>query len=127
MRELQEKQKRRARLYSTPVLVALALITLLILRGTFVIMQKERESSTYVGNLQVKVMTLADRQSKLKEDIGRLETDEGIDTEIKTRFSVARAGEHVAVIVDPREKATTTPEKPESWYHPITSFLKSLW
>ncbi|MDB5266453.1 MAG: hypothetical protein JWN89_268 [Parcubacteria group bacterium] len=127
MRELQEKQKRKERLYSTPVLIGLSLITLLVLRGTFVIMQKERESSTYVGSLEEKVTTLADRQAKLKTDTARLSTDEGIDTEIKTRFSVAKAGEHVVVIVDPKEKASTTEPKSGPWYQGVVSFLKSLW
>jgi cell division protein FtsB len=127
MRELQQKQKMKKRLYSLPALAALLVVTVLILHGTYGVLKKQRESAMHVKELEAKVEALSNRQAELKTDISKLQTDEGIDTEIKTKFSVTREGEHVAVIVDPKDEsddsATTTPH----WYSGIIDKFFSLW
>jgi cell division protein FtsB len=120
MRELQERQKIKKRLYSKPVLLILVAVTLLIMRGTYVVMKKERESARVVAVLQAKADELALRQTELKTSITRLETDEGIEGEIKERFNVSRPGEYVVVIVDAKDKASTTATTTTLWY-------KRLW
>jgi Tfp pilus assembly protein PilX len=127
MRELQQKQRLKQKLYSTPALIVLLVVTLLIGRGAYGVIMKERESAGYVYSLEEKVIALSDRQAKLKNDTSRLETDEGIDTEIKTRFSVAKAGEHVAVIVDPRGEASSTDAHLAPWYQKLWQSFKNLW
>jgi len=123
MRELREKQKVKNRLYSTPTLAILFIITLLIIRGAFGVMMKERESQRLVSDLEVKEQTLADHEIELKNSIDRLQTDEGLDSEIKEKYSVAKPGEHVVVIVDPRPLATTTASTSPPWYR---AFWKSI-
>lgn len=126
MKELQQRQQLKKRLYSLPALVFLVFATLLILRGTYVVIQKERESARMVKELQAKVSSLSERQEELKNNISKLETDEGIDAEIKERFSVSRPGEHVVVLVDQdTPEATSTPHK-EPWYKIWMEKMKSL-
>lgn len=127
MRELQQKQRLKQKLYSTPALAVLLIVTLLIIRGAYGVIMKERESAGYVTNLENKVMALSDRQTELKSDITRLQTEEGIDTEIKTRFSVAKTGEHVVVIVDPRGEASSTESESTHWYARLWQSFKNLW
>lgn len=79
-------------------------------------MDKEWESSKRVKDLEGKAATLILREQKLREGIGRLETEEGIKEEIKERFNVTAEGEHVAVIVDRKEVSSSTDPSALPWY-----------
>ncbi len=120
MKELRQKQIVKRRLYSTPVLLLLAVITGLTIRSTYQIVQKYRESAGYVDTLKQKANDLADREIELKEDITRLSTEEGIDTEIKEKFNVSKEGEKVAIIVDQTDNSSNTATSTEHWW-------KRLW
>lgn len=117
----------KKRLYSLPVLVVLLVVTVLILRGTYGVMKKQQESAEYVKDLKVKVASLKDRQEELKTDISKIQTDDGLETEIKNRFSVSKAGEHVAVIVDPEAEATNSATSTDNWFKKMIHGLTSLW
>ena len=79
-------------------------------------MNKEQESSLRVSDLEAKASALLLREDELKSDIARLKTGEGIKEEIKDRFNVTEAGEHVAIIVDERRSATSTDTLDIPWY-----------
>ncbi len=120
MKELRQKQIVKRRLYSTPVLVILLIVTGLIIHSTYKIVQKYRESAGYVDALKQKANDLASREIQLKGDITRLGTDEGIDTEIKEKFNVSKEGERVAIIVDQANNSSNTATSTEHWW-------KRLW
>lgn len=120
MKELRQKQIVKRRLYSTPVLIILLIITGLIIHSTYKIVQKYRESAGYVDVLKQKANDLASREIQLKGDITRLGTDEGIDTEIKEKFNVSKEGERVAIIVDQADNSSNTATSTEHWW-------KRLW
>jgi len=82
-------------------------------------MTKKHASEEYVKNLQTESAELALRQKSLEEDINYLQTEEGIDEEIKERFNVSRAGEKVVIIVDPKPISTTTDNEGKIWYKRI--------
>ncbi len=116
MKELQRKQKIRRNLYSTPSLIILFVITIFIFKGAVKIVNKERESSSRLGNLEEQVASMKLREEELKGGIAHLETEEGIKDEIRERFSVISAGEEVAVIVDEKRVATSTDTSGWPWY-----------
>jgi cell division protein FtsB len=120
MRELQRKQKLKKRMYSVPVLVAFLLVVLLTARGTYSVLKKKHDSEVYVKNLQRETQDLNNRQAELENSVTYLKTEEGIDQEIKQRFNVEKPGEHVVVIVDPKQTSTTTTQENSTWW-------KSLW
>jgi cell division protein FtsB len=120
MRELQEKQRTKERLYSMPVLVILGIVVIFLLRGTYQVLQKDVTSANSVKEMEAKVAQLTDRQEQLKRNIDKLSTDDGIDAEIKDKFSVSKPGEHVAIIVD--EKAAASTSVPEE-----TNIFKRMW
>ncbi|KND48813.1 MAG: hypothetical protein AB200_00025 [Parcubacteria bacterium C7867-005] len=124
MKELQEKQRIKKRLYSTPGLVVLLIVAFFMIRGAYGVIVKERESSKYVEDLEKKIGSLSQRQEDLRDGIGRLETEEGIETEIKEKFSVSKPGERVVVVVDQRKISTSSATSSIPWYKRL---LKSLW
>lgn len=79
-------------------------------------MKKERESSRISEDLEEKAKILSLREQELKENIARIQTEEGIKDEIKERFSVTQEGERVAVIVDERNSSTSTDDSTLPWY-----------
>lgn len=116
MRELENRQKFKRRLYSLPALMALLAITVLLVKGAYSIMLTERESSREAKLLALDVATLAEREKVLEEAIQKLETEEGIEEEIKSKYNVAREGERVAVIVDRPSNIATTTQEEKSWF-----------
>ncbi len=127
MKELQQKQKLKRKLYSTPALIALLVITIFAIRGAYGVVVKDRESQRYVDNLKAKITLLSARESELKVQIARLGTDEGIDTLIKEKFSVSKEGEKVAVILDRDDKSTSTSQVELNWLQKLWRGFLDLW
>jgi cell division protein FtsB len=116
MRELEQRQKMRRKLYSLPALAILFIVAVAMVRGAYAMLVKERESAKGAENLAAEVAALSERETLLLRELEKLETPAGIEEEIKSKFNVAKEGELVAVIVDrPEDEATTTPEK-KSWF-----------
>jgi cell division protein FtsB len=126
MRELEHKQKVKQRLYSTPVLSVILILTLFLIKGTYQVMQKDRMSVASVQELKLKAAALSSRQTELDQSINRLNTGEGVDEEIKDKFSVSKPGEHVAVIVDPKDQSTTTSTSSDPWYNRLWKNITNL-
>jgi hypothetical protein len=127
MRELQQKQKAKQRLYSLPVVVVLGIVTFLVINGAYSVLMKRQESSVYVKELETKVELLNIREAEVRANILRLQTDEGINAEIKKKFSVTMEGEKVVVIVDPKVETPTVSTTTEPWYKRIKRMFSSLW
>lgn len=120
MKELQRKQKTRRILYSLPSLIIIFIIAIFLGRAAFSIMTKERESSFILDELRAKSSSLTLREQELKEGISYLGTNEGIEDEIRDKYSVIQDGEHVAIVVDEKKTASTTEIGSLPWY-------KKLW
>ena len=123
MKELQRKQMIKRLAYSWPSLILVALIGFFLAKGALGMVSKERESARRVGELEDKATALALREESLAEGIRRLGTPEGIMDEIKEKFSVTREGEYVAIIIDSKNKATSTESMLNSWYKKLRAAI----
>lgn len=103
-------------MYSVPSLLVLTIICFFLIKGALGVMKKEWESSGRVRELGEKATALTFREQELKEDIVRLQTEEGIKDEIKKRFSVTQEGEHIAIIVDEKRSSTSTDTSQLPWF-----------
>ncbi len=115
MRELQAKQRTKNLFYSLPALVFLLVLTVMFAKGTYGVMKKRAESQMHVETLKARLVELEDRKQELNKNIDRLSTPEGVDKEIKEKFSVSKEGEEVAIIVDTRNASATTTGEEEGW------------
>ena len=120
MRELHKRRRSGRFIYSLPFLVLLFIITFILAKGAIGVLGKGRESVEMTRNLKEKAASLAMREMELKEDIARLETEEGLREEIRDKFSVTEEGEFVAVIVDERRATSSDGVGDLPWY-------KRLW
>ena len=127
MRELRDRQQFKRYLYSTPALILLAVVAFLMARGAGAIMSKNHESADKLEELEKANVLLRDRHSTLEANIAKLNTDEGLIEEIRNKFNAVRRGEHLAVIVLDKPKATTTEPTVAERLKRGWSWVKSLW
>ncbi len=110
-------------MYSLPTLILLAIIAFILAKGAIRIIVKEDGSRKRVDSLQAEIALNTARIEELKGRINRLGTPEGIEDEIKDKFSVVPPGEYVAIIVDDKRPATTTDGSEIPWYKKIWSAI----
>lgn len=116
MLDFQQKWKAKSFLYSKGVRIFLALVALYSLYSTYRVYDKKRESAQAVVEAERRLIALSAKNTVLLEDIDRLQTDEGLEAEIRNKYSVAKGSEQVVVLVE--EESTpvvTVAEKKGVW------------
>lgn len=116
MLDFQQKRKVRGLMYSRITLGVLGLIVLLFLHSTWSVYKKKVESEQMKIATEQRVSELRYRDQDLKDKIARLDTDSGIEAEIRSKFSVAKENETMVVVVsDEVDKSSTTTQKLGFW------------
>ncbi|MEK7514400.1 MAG: hypothetical protein AAB587_01085 [Patescibacteria group bacterium] len=99
MRIFQQKRKFRRTLYSPLALIFLFIIALLSIHSAWTVYQKQVASTGGLWEAQIEWERLTQRQAELEHDISRINSDRGLEEEIREKFSVGKEGERVALIV----------------------------
>lgn len=116
MWELQRRKKIQAIMYSKMTLCILIIVAILVIRGTINIYQKSVESEKAMVKSEEQVAALEARNKVLTDTNNRLQTPEGIEREIRQKYSVVKNnGEQMFVIVDPKEVPVDKTSKPTFW------------
>jgi cell division protein FtsB len=116
MLDFQQKWKAKTFLYSRGVRIFLVVIALYSLYSTYTVYKKKQESAQDVIKAEQQLIALSAKNTVLLEDIDRLQTEEGLEAEIRSKYSVAKGSEHVVVLVEEeRVAASTTIEKKSRW------------
>jgi cell division protein FtsB len=118
MREFQEKQKIKNRLYSKTSALILLIVVVFISRGVLSVYAKERDSRMELALLEKKKAELSDRLARVSFNNDRLKTEEGIEAEIRSKFDVVKEDEGVIVVVDEK-----LPEPEED----TRGFMEKFW
>jgi len=118
MLEFRKKKVLRKVMYSPWTLTLLAFFVVFVTHAAWNVHKKERVSAEALDRTQREYEKLAAREATLANSVKYLATPQGIETEIRQKFRVAKEGESVAVILN--DKATTSTTTPESehdfWY-----------
>ncbi|MCR4330390.1 MAG: septum formation initiator family protein [Patescibacteria group bacterium] len=101
MLDFQQKKKLRKAMYSKGVLLVLGIIVLFLGNATWNVYQKYSEARGNEENVLNELRKLQERESDLSADIERLNTQRGVEEELRKRFGVAKEGEEVMIIVEP--------------------------
>lgn len=100
MREFQERNKVKKRVYSKTVLLGLFLLIILVAKGVFGVYAKERDSREEMHRVLKQKHELQARLDTMNGHNDLLKTEAGIEAEIRNKFDVVKQGEGVIVIVD---------------------------
>ncbi len=109
MLEFKKRQKIKKWLYSPWMIFILLFILLIGLDAIWTIYKKEQISKNNLVLAQQNLDKLKSRYDILKNEVDWLSTPEGIEEEIRNKFSVVKEGEQVAIIVESKSTPTTTP------------------
>ncbi|MDO8575653.1 MAG: septum formation initiator family protein [bacterium] len=100
MREFQKKQRVKKIMYSPFVIFALLIVAFFTVKGAWNAYLKVDISSEALSRTEAKSKSLKTQESFLKDQIKLLNTDEGIEAEIREKFRAVKPGEELNVIVD---------------------------
>jgi cell division protein FtsB len=100
MKEFQDRNKTKKRIYSKTTLFLLFFFLILVLRGSYGVYQKEAESRREMERVLQQKKELMGRLENIEHHAEMLKTPAGVENEIRHKFDVVKEGEGVVVIVD---------------------------
>ena len=122
MLDFAQKRKIRSALYNRATLITLFVIVLIFLHSTWVVFEKKRASEE-MKNLSLEHLdALQVRDKEVRSKIERLGTSSGIEEEIRSKFTVAKSGEKVVMVVEDKPP-TPTPATPLGFWRRILNFF----
>ena len=100
MRELEQRRHPLRLLGLRLFTVGLLIIAFALTRGVWGVYEKERK--TYGGRVvaEQELKDLNEREMRLRGEIARLRTHQGIEESLRQQFDMAKEGEGVIIIVD---------------------------
>jgi hypothetical protein len=123
MLDFQQKRKLRSRLYNRYTLIFLGLMIILAIHSVWDVYQKQEESQTLLSVAQSQATDLQNRATELQNKIAYMQTPEGLEAEIRSKFNVAKADENVVVVLDSDDVNSTTTTEVSFWQK-ILDFFK---
>ena len=115
MKDFQQRKKVRKMIGSRAVFIVLVVVTVFLIRGAYGVFQKERETSRDLVKAKQSLAVADARQQELSASIETLNTPQGLEKEIRDRFSVSKSGEEIVLVVDPKEEAKPVLEEKSVW------------
>jgi len=98
-------------MYSPLSLIILFLILFFVVKGFFGVYQKYSFSKDELLKSESELQLLKDKKEKIDHKIQNLETETGIEQEIRSKFDVAKEGEKLIVIVEDEKKDEVVAEE----------------
>ena len=101
------KQGNWVKIISSPfTLVVIVVIFIFLIKAVWNMREKVISSSENLNTVSAELSRLENRQSDLADKIKYLSTEQGVESELRTKYRAIRDGESVAVIVDDNQTAS---------------------
>jgi len=94
--------------YSKISLVVLAVVVIFLSRAAYGAYQKYALARATLKSAETKLAEIESRQETIRTEINELKTTRGIESELRTKFQVAKPGEEVIIIVEPKGTTSTS-------------------
>lgn len=108
MSEFNRKNKRNF-WHSPLVLLVLLFMVIIFAYNMISLSEKERETTKKKEQILSQIDSLRERESNLKNDINKLNTESGIEETIRDKYQVVKDGEKMVVIVDNEKEENALP------------------
>ncbi|PCI30405.1 hypothetical protein COB55_00355 [Candidatus Wolfebacteria bacterium] len=100
MRDFARKRKKRSVMCSRITLVALVVIVILFAHGVWGVYQKSHSAKERRMHVETELEELIEKKKVLTDGINRLDTDRGIEEEIREKYRLTKEGEELIVILE---------------------------
>jgi len=114
MRNFQKKRGILGILQSVPFLILLAVLVCIFAYSMISFTSRMQETAKNKKIAEDKVAELQNSKEKLSLDIAKLNTDQGLEENIRERFGLVKEGEEVIVIVEDKNQPEI-PLEANSW------------
>lgn len=92
-------------------------------RATWNLYQKNSLARESRNDAEQEFANLENRYEGLSADLSRLQTDHGLEEELRTKFQVSKPGEHTIVLLDPKQEEDDE-ESGEGFWRSLINFFK---
>lgn len=123
MLDFQQKWKVKTFMYSRWVRGLLLVIAVYSIFSVYRVYEKKRESDRELAKVEQRLIALSAKDTALMRQIDMLQTDQGLEAEIRAKYSVARDNEQVVVLVEDTESPVSTTTETQGIFEKIKSFL----
>ena len=113
------------KVYSVLIALVLVVIAGFLIVSNWRILGKTMDSIRYRNAAEVNLKNISDREATLNAKLKELETDTGLDKEIRERFPVAKPGEEVIMIVPGNEATSDSNVGPKGFWEKFIEFFKN--
>ena len=120
-----QQRKIKQNLYSWWSMILLLLLAILFVRATWNVYLKYHASRMNLLSLEERQEAILQREIELRAKITDLESEEGLEKEIREKFSVVKEGEKVLIITGKDEEVVIVPQE-KSFFRSTTSWIKDL-
>lgn len=125
MQPFQARKKLRNILYAKTTLFALFVLVVLVGRGAWGVHQKALIAISGRDQALSEQHDLEGRTAELQASLAHLKSSQGVEEELRQKFTVAHPGESVVVVVDESDKTGKNTEVGEgSFWDSVVNFFK---
>lgn len=116
MLPFQERKKIRKILYSKATLIVLLVTLVFVVRGAWNIYKKAAIARAERDQVAKDLADMEGRTAELRTSLERLRSNHGIEEEVRQKFTVAKPGEDIVVVVDENAKKGKNDEATEQGF-----------
>ena len=118
-----DKRALRKLLFGKIGVIVLLIIFILFAKGTWSVYKKADFAKENKNRAAQELEALYEREGMLEVELERLQTQRGIEEEVRHRFDVGREGEHLIVLVDsPQEEEVGELKEATVWEKVVRFF-----
>lgn len=108
MQNFQDKRTRRRLIYSQATILILFFLIVLLSHAVWGIYKKKQLTQSTKATVDRELAFLLARKQSLESDLERLESTRGIESELRSKFQIARPHEEVIVVIDEAVSTSNT-------------------
>ena len=127
MLRFQEKKTFRRYLYSRVFLSILGVLILFLAHAVYGVYRKAQSAGVFLQEAETTLEEMNKREKYFSREIERLDSDLGVEEEIRKKFQVAKEGEKVIVIMDEGKNTTEAAIEPkETFWQNFLSIIQDF-
>lgn len=121
-----KSKKSSYRFWHSPIALAIIFLILVWFSYKIIFLIEKQKETTYKKEQYLnEINRLKEKESLLSEQLLRVETEEGIEEVIRSKYQVTKSGEKMVTIVDENENIESEVEK-ENTGHGLWNFIKNI-